>query len=197
MSIQVRRPKLILLQALVALGVHAEATTIEKVDFVETMKVDDVELKLNGVGLRKVERFGLPFKVYVAGLYLKVARSDANEILESEDPKFLRMVFVRRVNAPDLVDGFEKGHASNCLKDCEQSKKILRKLTDKISDILDKGSMEFVFKKDKLEYAINGRKSEKGSIDDKVFAKNFLATFIGKEPPTPDLKQGLLGLKRP
>lgn len=197
MSIQVRRPKLILLQALVALGVHAEATTIEKVDFVETMKVDDVELKLNGVGLRKVERFGLPFKVYVAGLYLKVARSDANEILESEDPKFLRMVFVRRVNAPDLVDGFEKGHASNCLKDCDQSKKILRKLTDKISDILDKGSMEFVFKKDKLEYAINGRKSEKGSIDDKVFAKNFLATFIGKEPPTPDLKQGLLGLKRP
>lgn len=197
MSIQVRRPKLILLQALVALGVHAEATTIEKVDFVETMKVDDVELKLNGVGLRKVERFGLPFKVYVAGLYLKVARSDANEILESEDPKFLRMVFVRRVNAPDLVDGFEKGHASNCLKDCGQSKKILRKLTDKISDILDKGSMEFVFKKDKLEYAINGRKSEKGSIDDKVFAKNFLATFIGKEPPTPDLKQGLLGLKRP
>lgn len=197
MSNQVQRTKMILLQTLVAVGIHAQATTIEKVDFAETRKVEDVELKLNGVGLRKVEKFGIPFKVYVAGLYLKAARSDANEILASEDPKFLRMVFVRRVNAADLVEAFVKGHSNNCLESCEESKKTLSKLADKISDFMDRGSMEFVFKKDKLEYSLNGRKAEAGSIDDKVFAKNFLAIFIGQTPPTEDFKQGLLGLKRP
>ena len=56
--------------------------------------------------------------------------------------------------------------------------------------------MEFqvpMFTSSGLHITLNGRLM--GDIPDPRFAELMLATFIGREPPTPRLKQGLLGLR--
>lgn len=171
----------------------AFAEKIEGVDFPPTVSVGGKELKLNGLGLRRVERFGLRFKVYVAALYSEKKLSTAEEAFADSGAKVLKMTFLRRVNAPDLVEPFETGHVNNCVQNCEPSKKVLKEMTAKLPDMLDKNTMEYVFLPDGVEYDLKGRSNLKGKLAGIDIAKNFLAVFIGKKPPTEEFRDGLLG----
>jgi hypothetical protein len=175
------------------LSVSVAAESIEGVEFPATASAGGKELKLNGLALRKVERFGLPFKVYVAALYAEKKLATTEEALADAGPKVLRMRFLRRVNSPDMVSSFETGHAANCGKDCEASKKVLKEFTDKMPDMLDKQTIEFRFLPDGVEYDVKGRKEIAGKLNGEAISKNLLAVFIGPKPPTQPFKDGLLG----
>lgn len=174
-------------------GFSLHAETIEGIEYAPTVKVADQELKLNGLGLRKVEKFGLLFKVYVAALYLNQKVTTLEEALANSGPKMLKMTFVRRVGATDMVESFTSGHAKNCVTACEESKAALKELTNVIPDMLDKSTIEFRFLPNGIEYDINGRKKVAGKVQGATISKNLLAIFIGKNPPTDQLKKGLLG----
>lgn len=176
--------------------VSASAESIEGVEFPATASAGGKELKLNGLGLRKVERFGLPFKVYVAALYAEKKLATTDEAVADEGPKVLKMRFLRRVNAPDMVNAFETGHAGNCVKDCEASKKVLKEFTIKMPDMLDKQTIEFRFLADGVEYDVKGRKEISGKMAGEAISKNLLAVFIGPKPPTQPFKDGLLGASK-
>ncbi len=187
----------VLLLAAFCFGARGE--TIEGVDYPSSAEVSGQKLILNGVGLRKVEKFGLPFKVYVAALYMKEKNTSPEAILENKDPKILKMNFLRRVGKSDIADAFNKGLVANCGADkavCEESKKTLKQLTDKMPDLLDKSTLEFKIEADKVEYDIKARSNISGTLSSAGFGARFLAIFIGPKPPTEKLKEGLVGLAK-
>jgi hypothetical protein len=47
-----------------------------------------------------------------------------------------------------------------------------------------------------VDYDIKGRKELKGTLNGAAISKNFLAIFLGNKPPTEDLKNGMLGIKK-
>lgn len=174
------------------------AATLNDVEYADQIKVGEKSLLLNGLGIRKKDKFGLTFKVYVGALYLPKKSQSADEILAMTDLRVLKMTFVRRVDGKDLATAFEDGHGNNCPSSqsgCEASKKQLLTVTRVLPDIMDKGTMEFQFFPDRVEYDIKGRKNLKGTLQGADISKNFLAIFIGKTPPTEELKKGLLGQK--
>ncbi|MCB0410918.1 MAG: chalcone isomerase family protein, partial [Bdellovibrionales bacterium] len=63
-----RRVGTVLFLVLMGFSAPTVARTLQEVDFAESIKLGEQELKLNGLGLRKVQKFGIPIKVYVAGL---------------------------------------------------------------------------------------------------------------------------------
>lgn len=68
---------------------------LEGVKMPEQVRVGDHSLKLNGMALRKVYKFGIPVKVYVAGLYLQEPSHDWEKIVADGRPKYLEMEFLR------------------------------------------------------------------------------------------------------
>ncbi len=170
------------------------AKSIQDIEFAETAEVSGTQLVLNGLGLRKVQRFGLPIKVYVAGLYLEKKSASSDEIIKSETPKLLKMVFVRGVEKAQLQAAWREGMNSNCVPaECEEAKNKLKEFNKLMVDSKNKGTMDIQFLADKVVVDIVGRSKSSGTIEGAVFSRNLLAVFIGNTPPTADFKAGLMG----
>lgn len=184
--------KLILGFWLIFTAETAVGRSLEGIEMPETFLLGTKSLALNGMGVRIAQKFGFDIKVYVAGLYLTEKSKDSNLILNSQTPKRLEMIFLRRVDAEKLRDAFKDGMYRNCLEDCENYKNPLNELNKNLSDILKDGKMIFTFYPEAVEFEILGRKTNKGRIEGKAFSKNLLAVFIGSTPPNPGLKQGLV-----
>lgn len=174
----------------------AEAKKFQGVEFEDNTSIMGTTLKLNGTGLRTVQRFGLSIRVYVAGLYLVEESSDAESIIKSESPKYLKMVFLRGVDKEDLVKAWKDGMKANCIKaECEEATTKLEEFNKLMVDSKNKGTIDIQFHPDKVIMKMDGRGDRSGTIDGAVFSRNLLAVFIGTNPPTADFKQGLMGLK--
>ena len=179
---------------LVMTSMTAHAKSIQNVDFAETMTVGETALTLNGVGLRTVQRFGLTIKVYVAGLYLEKASSNVEEILKSETPKVVKLVFLRGVDKAQIQNAWKEGVSNNCVpKECQEAKEKLKELNKLMVDSKNKGTMTFEFYPDKVNVAVEGRSKSSGSVTSAIFSKTMLSVFLGPNPPTRELKNGLLG----
>src|SRR4051812_29433753 len=91
--------------------------TLNDVEFPDQYKVGDKTLELNGLGMRKKDKFGLTFKVYVGALYLAKKTQSAEEILNSKEERVVKLSFVRRVDGKDLAEAFVDGFVKNCAAD--------------------------------------------------------------------------------
>src|SRR4051794_16141676 len=86
----------------------AAAKEVSGVQFPDTLKVEGKELKLNGAGLRKK----FVFHVYAAGLYVEKTSQSAQQLIESDQVKRVRMSMLRDLDkkaiAEAIVEGFKK-----------------------------------------------------------------------------------------
>jgi hypothetical protein len=170
------------------------AKTLEKVDMADTLKVETTDLVLNGMGLRKVSKFGIPIKVYVGGLYLQKKSADSKMILNSADRKRLVMQFVRPVDRDSLIEAFRNGYENNCQAACD-NKDLFTKFKDTIVSVREGNRIIFDFTAKDMTMESTGPNGRKDKFDSPDMAKNVLALFINdKAPPTPEFRQGLLGL---
>jgi hypothetical protein len=159
------------------------------ISFPETLKVNDTTLTLNGVGLRTKTFFRV--KVYAAGLYLQTPTHDYKEAIYSDQLKKLDLVFLRDVKRAKLIESFKEGFNNNCEPLCKKVTTQFDKLADLISDTKHGDKIQFVFYPGRL-YVKQGQRSE--DISSRDFTKTILKIFIGDEPPTDELKTGLLGI---
>lgn len=166
------------------------AREMEGVDFAEQIESGGTKLVLNGTGLRNKRKFGMNFKVYVAGLYLPAKSDKAPEIIASDEPKLMRMVFLRSIDADTLIEGYDDSYAKNCKPNCESAKTDFEAFKKLLPNVKDKSEFRVQITKDVIAVDFNGTK---GTITSKPFSKILLSMFIGEEPPTEDLKRGLLG----
>lgn len=172
-------------------GVSAKEKQGKK--FEDTLKVGDKTLNLNGLCLRKVSKFGIPIKVYVGGLYVMKKSSNEDDLLAQPNPKVMRLVFLRSVDADRLTEAWTEALGKNCDADCDKAKEGLHEFNKMMSDVREDTAIQVTVLDDGLDVDAGGRQPHKGKISNAAFTKNFLKIFIGKEPPTEDCKKGFLG----
>ena len=149
-------------------------------------------LKLNGAGIRAAKIL-LTFNVYAAGLYLENQIHDADAIASSDQLKSIQMVFMRDVSGKQMADAFQEGFEKNCVAGCAELKPYIGKLQGLLKDMKKGEAMAYHFLPNGVELVIRGQKA--GTIGDKAFTRQLIRCWIGKNPPNPELKEGLVGKK--
>jgi hypothetical protein len=146
-------------------------------------------LLLNGVATRLITIFRV--KVYLAALYLEKRMSDEAQILKGNFLKKIDLVFLRDVEAKDIVDSWKRGFRTNCKVDCDSMHGRLEELNAKMIDVSRGQKVSLLFRQDGLEVRTPGK--DPVLFPGREFADVILSTFIGEAPPTPEVKLGLLG----
>lgn len=157
------------------------AAELKGIKFDDTMKVDGAELKLNALGFRRVEQFGIPVKVYIGAFYVKKPSKERVEILKSERPVFFRMAFLLSVDKEKLVDGWHKAFETSCKPHCDAARPALKEFTNLISDVRSETSSTMKITKDGIEAEMGGKDPKKATIKNKAFADAFMQIFFGDE----------------
>lgn len=169
----------------------AFGATLHDVTLPDDITLDGKKLVLNGLGVRAATFLNI--KVYVAGLYLPKKESDAKKVLESSDPKQIKMSFIREVEAKDMEKAWKKSLDENCKSDCEKFKPKIDILNSYMEDVKKGETMTYNFLPDRLEVWMKEKK--KGDIQGSDFVRLILATWLGENPPNRGLKMGMLGLE--
>lgn len=175
-------------------AVASSAGELYGVTMPATQKVGEVNLLLNGMGVRRVRRFGFPIKVYVGGLYLKEKSTDSDAIVDSKGPKYIVMDFLQNVDREPLVDGYEKSYYQGCVVECD-NKSLFAQFEKLIVNVRKGNKTLLTFEDDRITVENTGPNANKGTIESAALSKNVLAMYISKKSKTAKkLRVGLLGL---
>ena len=175
--------------ALLTMSNTSHGRDLEGVSLPDSYQVGNAHLVLNGMGLREK----LIFKVYVAGLYLPQATSNADDIIRSDTTKALVMQFTRDIPRDKLVQAYTEAFAGNAPELAARQKTNVDNFFTFLTDVKNGNRLSFVYEPGKGSMFTNN--AGKLIIANKEFADLYLQVYIGPKPPTPTLKRGLLGLK--
>jgi hypothetical protein len=184
----ISRVGLLLFLSTVSVGT-ASAAVLEGVAMPDSQEVAGTSLVLNGLALRTYSL--LRIRIYVAGLYLERPTSDSDAILASNNPKLLRFVFMRDVDAQTERKSWRESLDDNCGRPCSLPPENVDRFLDAIPSMRQGDAITFVFTPSGMDAFKNGGLI--GRIHDSEFVHVILATFIGEHPTSPAVKRGLLG----
>ena len=188
----VRNVGLLICSVLALSAGGALAAEIGGVKLPDQVTLEGRTLKLNGAGIRAAKIL-LTFNVYAAGLYLENQIHDGDAIASSDQLKSIQMVFMRDVSGKQMADAFQEGFEKNCVAGCAELKPYSGKLQGLLKDMEKGETMAYHFLPNGVELVIRGQKA--GTIGDKAFTRQLIRCWIGKNPPNPELKEGLVGKK--
>lgn len=183
-----RKAAVALVAVLAASPLLALGRDVAGVDVVDTVTVDGKPLLLNGAGIRKK----LFIKVYVGALYLPVRSADAWAIVEADEPKHVRMVFLRGVDLDAIMGAFREGFRKNSKgPELGALEKELDRLGPVIGDVKDRGEITVTY----VPGAGTTVTGPKGSVTvaGKPFADAMFRNWLGRDPADGDLKKHMLG----
>jgi hypothetical protein len=163
------------------------AAELEGIQFADKVKLDNKDLVLNGIGIRKATF--LKIKVYYGALYLENKTKDPQTFLSSNSPKQIVMHFVREVDAKKIKETFSEGlEAAN--KNTASVKAQMDAFTAQLQD-MNKGDILVInFSADGVTPVI------KGKVGTKVASAEFSHALLNiwfVNPKDENLKNGLLG----
>jgi Chalcone isomerase-like len=167
----------------------ALAGSLAGVTLPDTATVGGQTVSLNGIGLREK----LYIDIYVGALYLQTKTTSASAAIAADEPKKITMHFIyKEVTRDQLVETFNEGFSKQGAAATAQKAN-----TDKLISWLPAAVK--AGEKIEIEYApgtgttfkING--SSKGTIAGADFMKLIWTIYLGPNPPTADLKKGMLG----
>lgn len=173
-----------------ALSNPTQGATCNGVNFSDSVKLGNVDLALNGLGMRKATIFAV--KVYVAGLYLPQKASEPGQILGANRPWRVELRFVRDVGASDIRDAWQEGFEKSAPDKVAALQARIDALKAAMTDF--KVGQSLVFSNEPatgVAVAVNGTAGH--PIAGADFAAALLAIWLGPKPPNADLKSGLLG----
>lgn len=171
----------------------AGAFDIEGISFPETRDLNGKSLVLNGAALRTKRKFGMNFKVYVAGLWVPVKSQDPARLMEPGE-KIMELVFLRSLDKDTMTEAWADSFKKNCQVECESGAEWVKRFNEIMVDVKASSRLLLTFDKSGVHIEIEGkRENKKGRVNNVAFTRNLMAAFIGPEPPTEDFKKGLLG----
>jgi hypothetical protein len=170
-----------------------QAVKIADVKLVDSLKLGEKSLILNGEGIKK--KYWV--KIYVCALYLPHKADTADTILTQDEPRCILIHLLYDVSSEKLKKALIRGITKNTSEDelkCLQPQikqflcyfsKFETKRGDEIAlDYLpDKGT----------RICVNGR--EKGIVPGSEFNQALLRIWLGNKPADDDLKARLMGKK--
>jgi hypothetical protein len=167
----------------------ATAAELDGVTLPDVQEAAGTRLVLNGLALRTYSF--LRVRIYVAGLYLERRTTDADAILNSNQPKLLHFVFTRDVDADAARKSWRESFDKNCPAPCSVPPGAIERFLAGIPPMHKGDTSTFVFTAKGLDALMNGRLV--GQIPNPEFMRVILATFIGTHPTSAAVKRGLLG----
>ena len=176
------------LAVLLALPVFAKE--LAGVKSPETMKIGDKELKLNGMGLRKK----VFFKVYVASLYVETVSKDGKAILAADEIRRVEMSMLRDLEKGKIVDAIKDSFAKSAGANLPKLQERLDKFVAVIPDLKEGEKLSLMYVPGKGTSVGNTDGTEKISVEGKDFADALFSVWLGAEPVSEGLKNGMLGL---
>jgi hypothetical protein len=183
-------PKLAAALLALAVALPAQARKVGGVEFPEAIEVAGNKLALNGAGLRK--RFVI--QVYAGGLYLPERSGDPEAIVSSDQPKRVRMVFLRDVTKRQIMDAYRDGFRAN--SGGPNLDALLQKLSEiepAIPDMRRGGEMFVTYVPGQGTTVAAAGGGKPVTVEGKDFADALFRNWLGREPADADLKKALLG----
>ena len=178
--------------ALLLVAAQLRAAEISGIRLPDQVTLEGKTLKLNGAGLRQATILRL--NVYAGGLYLETPSQDAEAIANSDQLKTIEMIFMRSVSAKQIADALNEDVDKNCQASCAEIKAQLGRLAGSLKDLKKGDRMTYHFLPDRVDVLIGGAKV--GTLSGKDTSHQMIRCWIGKIPPNPELKNGMLGLKK-
>lgn len=154
----------------------------------DTIQAGGETLRLNGAGTR----MKFIIKVYVGGLYLQSSFSDAEEIIEADEPMAIRLQFVRDVDNKSITDAWNEGFANSKADGYNATQSLIDQFNGVFStDVKKHGVYEIVYVPSiGTRVSIDG--SEKARIPGLEFKQAVFAIWLGSKPADETLKEGML-----
>ncbi len=174
-------------------GGYVHAAEIAGVRVAPDARVADVDLVLNGAGLRRLFRAN----VYVIGLYFPQRTNSAESAFNGAGPKRIALTFMREVTAQSLVDALFEGVRDNS-SEAEFAK--LKASADTLSAIMlplkvaKKGDIVALdyLPNTGAQVVMNGRVIGKPVPGHDLY-RALLRIWLGDSPVDANLKRELLG----
>lgn len=184
--------RLILAATLVlAATTSAGAATLAGVTLEDKIAVDNHQLLLNGIGLRKK----LFIKVYVGGLYLPAKQASGATVLATDGARRMVMHFLFSVSKSQMAEAWEEGLADNTPNASPEVKTAFKTLQSWMEDVPKGNRIVLTYLPGTgTTVEVNGK--NKGTLGGKATADAILNTWIGPKPgPGEDFKKAVLGQK--
>jgi hypothetical protein len=164
------------------------AAQLDGVSMPDTLDKDGVHFVLNGMALRTYSF--LSIRIYVAGLYLLAPSHDPDQIIGSDSPRMLQFEFLRDVDAWAARRSWREGLARSCQPPCHLPPQSVERFLAGVPAVRSGDTSTLLFTKDSLIITMDNKVL--GRIDDPLFSRTILSTFIGPHPTAESMKQGLL-----
>lgn len=170
------------------LSTNLYAMNVSGVNLEDAVTINNVQLKLNGYGIRK-KWF---VKVYIASLYTAKKVSSFSEIAQDGD-KLIRLNFLHNVDRNKITDTLNEAFQTITpdIPSSEAGKKFFTQFNAdfNVGDVLD-----LVLLADGSVITKHNNKVL-GVIKSNRLAFGLLSIYVGDKPVDPELKKGMLGLK--
>lgn len=174
-----------------ALAFPAAAKELAGVKVPDTVKVGDKELKLNGMGLRK-KAF---FKVYVASLYVESPTKDPKAILAADGARRVEMAMLRDLEKGKIVEAIKDGFAKAAGAGLPKLQERLDKFVAVIPDLKEGEKLSITYIPGKGTNILGAGGEDKINVEGKDFADALFSVWLGAEPVSEGLKNGMLGIE--
>jgi hypothetical protein len=175
---------------LALLAGSASAREVAGVEVAESIPLGGTELKLNGVGLRRATFLNV--KVYVGALYLATPARDPEAIIRADEPKRVRMHFVRDVGRGKVMDAFREGFEKNVGAAAAALEPDLDRVAAAIPGEMKRGMELTVTYVPGRGTTVAGPAGEV-TVAGKAFADAMFRCWLGTRPADDDLKRAMLG----
>jgi hypothetical protein len=172
----------------VVLALPVAAKEVSGVQFPETLQAEGKDLKLNGAGLRKK----LVFNVYAAGLYVENPSQSAQQIIESDQVKRVRLSMLRDLDKKTITEAIVDGFKKNSKDKLPALQQRLDTFTAAIPDVKKGEELLLTYVPGKGT-TIESKGGQKISVEGKDFSDALFSVWLGKSPVDGSLRDGMLG----
>jgi hypothetical protein len=175
-----------------AVSAAGYAREMKGVTFPDTETIGNATVNLAGIGLRKK----LVINVYLGALYLEKSATGAPEVISSDQPKRVVLHFLyNHVGPDDLTKAWNEGFRNNVPDRIPALKDRIATFIGFFTEPVKSGEKIVVtyLPGTGTEVSIKGK--VKGTIPGRDFMEALVSVWFGKNPPSGDLKKGMLGEK--
>jgi hypothetical protein len=159
------------------------------VEVPEELTVGSAVVRHNGSGVRK--KFVVD--VYVGSLYLVARSEDAETIVVADEPKAVRLHFLRDVSKEQMLDAFRDGFRANSPELAAPLEPKLAELARALPGTMKEGAILLVAYAPGVGTTVKADGGGEATIAGKEFADALFRNWLGRSPADGNLKKKMLG----
>lgn len=154
--------------------------------------MDNHTLVLNGAEVR--EKYWID--LYVGSLFLTNKTQHAQEIINSKEPMNIRMQMVSSlIDSEAMIDAINEGFERSTKGNPKSIEKEIQQLIDIFSEPIKDGDVYDLFYNPAVGVKVYKNGKHYGNIPGYDFKTALFGIWLGPNPASSDLKEGMLGLK--